>query len=81
MPEDSRPELTIESVSSVGMQTAPLTIPPGCSVSVEKMVLASGSSVSAPSAQPPETAGNHAGSAWIGSAPVQTPPETTTDHV
>ncbi len=81
MPEDSKPELTIEAAaqlaaaSPVGMQTAPLRIPPGCSVAVEKMDLATGSSVTAPSAEPPDIVGSRARSLASGSAPTQEPPE------
>jgi hypothetical protein len=75
MPEDSRPELAIEAVSSEGAHSAPLTIPPGCSVSVEMIVQPSGASASAPSAEPPGAAEAQAVAVANGSAPTLGPPE------
>jgi hypothetical protein len=81
MPEDSKPELTAEAAaqlqaaSSVGMETAPLRIPPGCSATVEVMVLEADSSITAPSAEPPGAAGFRAGSFASSSAPTQEPPK------
>ena len=75
MPDDSRPDLMIEALSSGEKQTAPLAVPPGCSVSVEAMVLSVGSSATAPSAGPPGTSNLGAPLAANGSAPTQPPPD------
>jgi hypothetical protein len=79
MPEDSRPKLTLEAIESAmagwaAAEAAPLTIPPGCSVSIENMVLATQSSVSAPSAEPPVAGGTGAAPEVSGSSPTQSPP-------
>jgi hypothetical protein len=80
MPEDSRPELKIEAIGLEGPPTAPLAIPPGCSISVEMMVQASGASASAPSAEPPVSLEVRAVAVETGSAPTLRPPDATADH-
>ena len=74
MPEDSRPELAVEAMISAALQTEPLIIPPGCSVPVDAMVLSAGSSVSAPSGEPPETTASRGRSVSGADAPTQPPP-------
>ena len=61
MPEDSKPVLTPEAAAALAAtafeaQTAPLRVPPGCSVAVEMMDPGGGSAAgsSVPSQQPPE---------------------------
>jgi hypothetical protein len=81
MPKDSKPELTaeaaaqLEAAGSVGMETTPLRIPPGCSATIDMMVLGADSSSTAPSAEPPVAAGICAISLASGSAPTQEPPK------
>ena len=61
MPEDSKPVLSPEAAAELaaaaaGPQTAPLRVPPGCSVAVELLDTSGGSAAvaSVPSQQPPE---------------------------
>jgi hypothetical protein len=63
MPEDSRPELTIEATEAAAaereaIEAAPLAIPPGCSIPVANMALEPRSPVRAPLAPPPSADGS-----------------------
>jgi hypothetical protein len=75
MPEDSRPDSSVEATNSVVLETAPLNIPPGCSVPIDVMVLSVSSSVSAPSAEPPEAKTSKSRSVSSPKAPGQPPPQ------
>jgi hypothetical protein len=80
MPEDSKPVLSPEAAAelaaaAVGPQTAPLRVPPGCSVAVELMDTGGGSTATAPAGMPPEAAASQLLSAAGGSVPSQQPPE------
>jgi hypothetical protein len=80
MPEDSKPVLSPEAAAelaaaAVGPQTAPLRVPPGCSVAVELMDTGGGPASTAPSGMPPETAASQVLSVGGASMPSQQPPE------